>query len=151
MQLLYFYRCSHNGQGIYKKIDSLFCKNGIQLYFTWYKLYNKERTREKYRGKFMKQKQTMGIYTCIWIVAIVILIVSLFQNLGYAKVINYSGIVRGATDVYKRQMCLCCFFDFWLQCNEFCDFSIHIYWSFFFRTFRGWNCYECCYCNTLFN
>ena len=30
-------------------------------------------------------------------------------------------------------------------------FSIHIYWSFFFRTFRGWNCYECCYCNTLFN
>ena len=45
----------------------------------------------------MKQKQTMGIYTCIWIVAIVILIVSLFQNLGYAKVINYSGIVRGAT------------------------------------------------------
>lgn len=45
----------------------------------------------------MKQKQSMGIYTCIWIIAIIILIVSLFQNLGYAKVINYSGIVRGAT------------------------------------------------------
>lgn len=51
----------------------------------------------------MKQKQSMGIYTCIWIIAIIILIVSLFQNLGYAKVINYSGIVRGATQKLIKQ------------------------------------------------
>lgn len=55
----------------------------------------------------MKQKQTMGIYTCIWIVAIVILIVSLFQNLGYAKVINYSGIVRGATQKLVKEELQC--------------------------------------------
>lgn len=51
----------------------------------------------------MKQKQSMGIYTCIWIIAIIILIVSLFQNLGYAKVINYSGIVRGATQKLVKE------------------------------------------------
>lgn len=51
----------------------------------------------------MKQKQSMGVYTCIWVIAIIILIVSLFQNLGYAKVINYSGIVRGATQKLVKE------------------------------------------------
>lgn len=51
----------------------------------------------------MKQKQSMGIYTCIWVIAIIILIFSLFQNLGYAKVINYSGIVRGATQKLVKE------------------------------------------------
>ncbi len=51
----------------------------------------------------MKPKQNMGIYTCIWIVAIIILSVSLFQNFGDAKVINYSGIVRGATQKLVKE------------------------------------------------
>ncbi len=45
----------------------------------------------------MKQKHNIFICSAIWIVAIVILMVSLSQNVGIAKIINYSGIVRGAT------------------------------------------------------
>ena len=45
----------------------------------------------------MKQKHNMVVYSCIWIVAILLLVFSLAQNFGIAKVINYSGIVRGAT------------------------------------------------------
>ena len=52
---------------------------------------------------FMKQKQSMSVYTCIWIVAIVILIFSLFQNMGYSKVINYSGIVRGGAQLAVKE------------------------------------------------
>lgn len=51
----------------------------------------------------MKQKQSMSVYTCIWIVAIVILIFSLFQNMGYSKVINYSGIVRGGAQLAVKE------------------------------------------------
>ncbi|MEG0368125.1 MAG: GGDEF domain-containing protein, partial [Coprobacillus sp.] len=53
----------------------------------------------------MKQKHNMQIYTCIWIVAILILVVSLTQTFGDAKVINYSGIVRGATQkLIKKEL-----------------------------------------------
>ena len=52
---------------------------------------------------FMKQNQIMIVYTCSWIVAIVILIFSLFQNMGYSKVINYSGIVRGGAQLAVKE------------------------------------------------
>lgn len=39
----------------------------------------------------------------LWIIAVLILIFSLFQNFGYAKVINYSGIVRGATQKLVKE------------------------------------------------
>lgn len=53
----------------------------------------------------MRQKHNMQIYTCIWIFAILILIVSLSQTFGDAKVINYSGIVRGATQkLIKKEL-----------------------------------------------
>lgn len=53
----------------------------------------------------MRPKHNMGVYTCIWIVAILILSVSLFQIFGDAKVINYSGIVRGATQkLIKKEL-----------------------------------------------
>ena len=45
----------------------------------------------------MKFKHNIGIYSAIWVVAIFLLAISLFQNFGDAKIINYSGIVRGAT------------------------------------------------------
>ena len=47
----------------------------------------------------------MQIYTCIWVFAILILVVSLSQTFGDAKVINYSGIVRGATQkLIKKEL-----------------------------------------------
>lgn len=50
-------------------------------------------------------KYNMKIYTGIWIVAIFILFISLFQNIGDAKIINYSGIVRGATQkLIKKEL-----------------------------------------------
>lgn len=53
----------------------------------------------------MNHKHNIGIYSCIWIVAILILFVSLFQNFGDAKVINYSGVIRGATQkLVKKEM-----------------------------------------------
>ena len=58
----------------------------------------------------MRKKNEFFIYTTMWITAIIILMVLLVQNLGDARIVNYSGIVRGATpvsythlDVYKRQ------------------------------------------------
>ena len=51
----------------------------------------------------MKQKHSIIIYVCIWIVAIIILFFSLYQNAGYAKVINYSGIVRGGTQKLVKE------------------------------------------------
>lgn len=51
----------------------------------------------------MKQKHSIIIYMCIWTVAIIILIFSLNQNAGYAKVINYSGIVRGGTQKLVKE------------------------------------------------
>lgn len=53
----------------------------------------------------MKSKNNMQIYTCIWIVAILILAFSLTQSFGDAKVINYSGVIRGATQkLIKKEL-----------------------------------------------
>lgn len=53
----------------------------------------------------MKQKYNLIIYSCIWVIAVIILIFSLFQNMGDAKVINYSGIIRGATQkLIKKEL-----------------------------------------------
>lgn len=51
----------------------------------------------------MKVKRNLSVYTLLWIIAVLILIFSLFQNFGYAKVINYSGIVRGATQKLVKE------------------------------------------------
>ncbi|MBS6374170.1 MAG: EAL domain-containing protein [Erysipelotrichaceae bacterium] len=51
----------------------------------------------------MKQKYSIMIYMCIWTVAIILLVFSLNQNAGYAKVINYSGIVRGGTQKLVKE------------------------------------------------
>lgn len=51
----------------------------------------------------MKFKHNIEIYSAIWIVAILILALSLFQNFGDAKIINYSGIVRGATQKLVKE------------------------------------------------
>ena len=51
----------------------------------------------------MKVKRNLGIYTLLWIIAVLILIFSLFQNFGYAKIINYSGIIRGATQKLVKE------------------------------------------------
>lgn len=45
----------------------------------------------------MKKKSSLIIYSLIWIIAILILGFSIYQNLGDAQVINYSGIIRGGT------------------------------------------------------
>lgn len=45
----------------------------------------------------VKKKSGLVIYTIIWTIALLILGFSIFQNLGDAQVINYSGIVRGGT------------------------------------------------------
>ena len=45
----------------------------------------------------MKKVRKIGqfqIYTVMWLVAILVLIALLWQNLGGARIINYSGIVR---------------------------------------------------------
>lgn len=51
----------------------------------------------------MKDKRSLLIYTMIWGVAVLILVVLFFENLGFAKVINYSGIVRGATQKLVKE------------------------------------------------
>ena len=45
----------------------------------------------------MRKKNEFFIYTCMWVIALAILMVLLMQNLGDARIVNYSGIVRGAT------------------------------------------------------
>lgn len=50
-------------------------------------------------------KNNMKIYTSIWVIAIFILLISFFQNIGDAKTINYSGIIRGATQkLIKKEL-----------------------------------------------
>ncbi|MFQ8583537.1 MAG: hypothetical protein ACLSA6_13975 [Holdemania massiliensis] len=51
----------------------------------------------------MKDKRSLLIYTMIWGVAVLILVVLFLENLGFAKVINYSGIVRGATQKLVKE------------------------------------------------
>ena len=50
----------------------------------------------------MRKKHELLGYTSMWLVAVLVLIALLAQSVGDARIVNYSGIVRGA-DVYKRQ------------------------------------------------
>lgn len=44
-----------------------------------------------------RRKRDFQLYTGMWLVAIFVLLALMWQNAGDARVINYSGIVRGAT------------------------------------------------------
>lgn len=51
----------------------------------------------------MRRKHDFFFYTCMWVVAIIVLMVLLLQNLGDARIVNYSGIVRGATQKLVKE------------------------------------------------
>ncbi len=51
----------------------------------------------------MKKKKEFFIYTAMWIIAILVLLIPLCQNIGDARIINYSGIVRGATQKLVKE------------------------------------------------
>lgn len=51
----------------------------------------------------MRKKGEFLLYTGMWIVAVLILIGLLVQSLGDAKIVNYSGIVRGATQKLVKE------------------------------------------------
>ena len=54
----------------------------------------------------MRKKNEFLIYTCMWVAAIAVLMVLVMQNVGDARIVNYSGIVRGATQkLVKEEMC----------------------------------------------
>lgn len=53
----------------------------------------------------MRKKNEFFIYTFMWIAAVAVLLVLLMQNVGDARIVNYSGIVRGATQkLVKEEM-----------------------------------------------
>ena len=53
----------------------------------------------------MRRKNEFTVYTCMWTIAVVILLIVLIQNMGDARIVNYSGIVRGATQkLVKEEM-----------------------------------------------
>lgn len=53
----------------------------------------------------MRKKRDFQLYTGMWLVAILILLALLWQNMGDARIINYSGLVRGATQkLVKEEM-----------------------------------------------
>lgn len=45
----------------------------------------------------MENRKNVVLYTVIWLLGAVILLFFLFQNAGDSRIINYTGIVRGAT------------------------------------------------------
>lgn len=51
----------------------------------------------------MRKKNEFYIYTSMWMIAVIILLVLLVQNLGDARVVNYSGIIRGATQKLVKE------------------------------------------------
>lgn len=51
----------------------------------------------------MREKREFLLYTGMWIVAVLVLVGLLIQNLGNARIINYSGIVRGATQQLVKE------------------------------------------------
>lgn len=54
----------------------------------------------------MGKKRDFLFYTGMWILAVLVLVGLLVQNMGDARIINYSGIVRGATQkLVKEEMC----------------------------------------------
>lgn len=51
----------------------------------------------------MRKKHDLLGYTALWTVAVLVLIALLAQNVGDARVVNYSGIVRGATQKLVKE------------------------------------------------
>lgn len=51
----------------------------------------------------MRKKRDFQVYTGMWLAAILILMILLWQNVGDARIINYSGLVRGATQKLVKE------------------------------------------------
>lgn len=51
----------------------------------------------------MKRKYNLIVYSIIWAIAITYLLLSLYHNMGNARIINYTGITRGATQKLVKQ------------------------------------------------
>ncbi len=51
----------------------------------------------------MKKMKMLQLYTVMWLVAILVLFALLLQTAGDARIINYSGIVRGATQKLVKE------------------------------------------------
>ncbi|RGZ00425.1 diguanylate cyclase [Clostridium sp. AM58-1XD] len=51
----------------------------------------------------MRKKNDFFVYTCMWIAAVAVLMALLMQNMGDARIVNYSGIVRGATQKLVKE------------------------------------------------
>lgn len=51
----------------------------------------------------MRKNKDFLFYTAMWIVAVLFLAILLWQNVGDARIINYSGIVRGATQKLVKE------------------------------------------------
>ena len=51
----------------------------------------------------MGKTRQFQIYTAIWLIAVFFLVALLWQNIGDARIINYSGIVRGATQKLVKE------------------------------------------------
>ena len=53
----------------------------------------------------MKTKRGFQLYTGMWLLAVLLLVVMLLWNVGDARIINYAGLVRGATQrLVKEEM-----------------------------------------------
>lgn len=57
----------------------------------------------KGHGKNMKKQYHVLIYSIIWGFAIIFLIIMLYQNNGNARVINYTGLIRGGSQQLVKQ------------------------------------------------
>lgn len=51
----------------------------------------------------MRKNNQFFIYTFMWIAAVIILMILLIHNVGDARIVNYSGIVRGATQKLVKE------------------------------------------------
>lgn len=60
-------------------------------------------SQAKARRMKMKKKQGFKLYTGIWLIAVLVLLALLWQSVGDARIVNYSGIVRGATQKLVKE------------------------------------------------
>lgn len=51
----------------------------------------------------MKRKYNILAYSIVWTIAIMLLMLILYQNMGQSKVINYTGLIRGGTQQLVKQ------------------------------------------------
>lgn len=62
-------------------------------------------SKEKGEVETMRTKRGFQLYTGMWLLAVLLLVVMLLWNVGDARIINYSGLVRGATQrLVKEEM-----------------------------------------------